>query len=146
MDYIRFRAKTPADESSDQNIEAVADNVEQQQTGRGHRIKKSSSRLADYITHTVRIVNPTTSTTSAQSQSSGTPFPLASYINYDRFSANHTCFLASITSGNEPISFNEAVKDPGWLKAMKEEIDALEHNGTWTLEHLPPGKRAIGCK
>lgn len=29
---------------------------------------------------------------------------------------------------------------------MQEEIDALERNGTWTLEDLPPGKKAIGCK
>ena len=27
---------------------------------------------------------------------------------------------------------------------MKEEIDALERNGMWTLEDLPPGKKAIG--
>jgi len=29
---------------------------------------------------------------------------------------------------------------------MKEEIQALEENGTWTTEDLPPGKKAIGCK
>ena len=29
---------------------------------------------------------------------------------------------------------------------MKEEIQALEDNGTWTLEHLPPRKRALGSR
>ncbi|PKI72908.1 hypothetical protein CRG98_006710, partial [Punica granatum] len=29
---------------------------------------------------------------------------------------------------------------------MAEEIKALESNGTWTIESLPPGKRPIGCK
>ncbi|KAJ3699335.1 hypothetical protein LUZ61_003040 [Rhynchospora tenuis] len=29
---------------------------------------------------------------------------------------------------------------------MKSEIDALERNNTWTVENLPPGKTAIGCK
>ncbi|PKI50616.1 hypothetical protein CRG98_029003 [Punica granatum] len=29
---------------------------------------------------------------------------------------------------------------------MTEEIKALESNGTWTIEHLPPGKRPIDCK
>ena len=29
---------------------------------------------------------------------------------------------------------------------MKEEIQALEDNGTWTLEPLPPGKRALGSQ
>lgn len=28
---------------------------------------------------------------------------------------------------------------------MKEEVKALEDNNTWTLEHLPLGKRPIGC-
>nr|KYP68077.1 Retrovirus-related Pol polyprotein from transposon TNT 1-94 [Cajanus cajan] len=29
---------------------------------------------------------------------------------------------------------------------MQDEIDALERNGTWTLEELPPVKKAINCK
>ncbi|CAH9103060.1 unnamed protein product [Cuscuta epithymum] len=29
---------------------------------------------------------------------------------------------------------------------MRSEIRALETNGTWTLEPLPPGKRALGCR
>ncbi|CAA7034224.1 unnamed protein product [Microthlaspi erraticum] len=29
---------------------------------------------------------------------------------------------------------------------MGSEVEALEENNTWTLEDLPPGKRAIGCK
>ena len=29
---------------------------------------------------------------------------------------------------------------------MKEEIDALERNGTWTISSLPLGKTALGCK
>lgn len=29
---------------------------------------------------------------------------------------------------------------------MKAEIDTLKQNCTWTIEFLPPGKKAIGCK
>lgn len=29
---------------------------------------------------------------------------------------------------------------------MKKEVDALEQNGTWQLQHLPKGKRAIDSK
>ncbi|CAH9106825.1 unnamed protein product, partial [Cuscuta europaea] len=36
--------------------------------------------------------------------------------------------------------------DPRWREAMQREIDALERTGTWRLEPLPPGKRAIYCK
>ena len=29
---------------------------------------------------------------------------------------------------------------------MRKEIQALEDNGTWIVENLPPGKKAIGSK
>ena len=61
-------------------------------------------------------------------------------------SVQHRAFLAAITAGYEPNSFAEAVKDEKWRNAMKEEIQALEDNGTWTTEDLPLGKKAIGCK
>ncbi|GJT34120.1 putative RNA-directed DNA polymerase [Tanacetum coccineum] len=34
-------------------------------------------------------------------------------------------------------------KDERWKEAMRKEIHELEENGTWTLEDLPDGKRAI---
>ncbi|GJT82790.1 putative RNA-directed DNA polymerase [Tanacetum coccineum] len=42
--------------------------------------------------------------------------------------------------------FQQAVKDVKWIEAMKQEIQALEENKTWTLEELPKGKRAIDSK
>ncbi|RVW92046.1 Retrovirus-related Pol polyprotein from transposon RE1 [Vitis vinifera] len=33
-----------------------------------------------------------------------------------------------------------------WKKAVQDEIDALEKNGTWTITDLPVGKRPVGCK
>jgi len=36
--------------------------------------------------------------------------------------------------------------DKRWIKAMGLEIDAQEENHTWTIEDLPPGKRAIGSQ
>ncbi|KAD2804961.1 hypothetical protein E3N88_38338 [Mikania micrantha] len=46
----------------------------------------------------------------------------------------------------EPNSHQEAIKSVEWKNAMKEEIAALEHHITWSLTHLPPGKKAIGLK
>ncbi|GKU88743.1 hypothetical protein SLEP1_g2972 [Rubroshorea leprosula] len=37
------------------------------------------------------------------------------------------------------------MQDPKWRQAMKDEIDVLEKNNTWTLEMLPPDKKPIGC-
>ena len=50
------------------------------------------------------------------------------------------------TSYDEPSSFTEAERSPSWRKAMIEEIEAIEENGTWYLTDLPPGRKAIGVK
>lgn len=46
----------------------------------------------------------------------------------------------------EPMSFTQAKRFDEWLKAMNEELIALEGNDTWNVCSLPPGKHAIGCK
>ena len=46
----------------------------------------------------------------------------------------------------QPTSFNEAVKDAQWVKAMNEEIDAIEKNQTWDLVDIPADKTSIGVK
>ncbi|RVW90647.1 Retrovirus-related Pol polyprotein from transposon RE1 [Vitis vinifera] len=40
----------------------------------------------------------------------------------------------------------KAFKISEWKKAVQDEIDALEKNGTWTITDLPVGKRPVGCK
>ncbi|GJU50394.1 LTR copia-type gag-polypeptide [Tanacetum coccineum] len=52
-------------------------------------------------------------------------------------------FLAAITNNDEPKCFKQASQDARWREAMLKEVKALEKNGTWTLEYLPKGKRAI---
>lgn len=46
----------------------------------------------------------------------------------------------------KPTSVKQALADPNWLAAMKDEYAALMRNNTWSLVHLPPGRKAIGCK
>lgn len=46
----------------------------------------------------------------------------------------------------DPTSFKEAVKQDEWIKAMKEEITAIEKNETWELVDLPHGNNPIGLK
>ena len=45
-----------------------------------------------------------------------------------------------------PVSFKEAVKDDRWVRAMDEEIHAIEKNDTWELTTIPPEKKPIGVK
>ncbi|KAJ3704139.1 hypothetical protein LUZ61_007844 [Rhynchospora tenuis] len=108
------------------------------------RSRQPPVRLQDYICYTARCdpsyAHPTSTTTSS------TPYPIAHYVNCDRFSLAHKTFLAAVTSKKEPEHFREAMRDRKWREAMQTEINALERNNTWTIEDLPLGKKAIGCK
>ncbi|KAL2924831.1 Retrovirus-related Pol polyprotein from transposon TNT 1-94 [Bienertia sinuspersici] len=57
-----------------------------------------------------------------------------------------SAFLSTLINDQDPVKYEEAVKHSQWVKAMNEEIEALERNNTWKLTPLPPGKKAIGCK
>eukprot|EP00253_Pinus_taeda_P024114 PITA_24114 len=47
---------------------------------------------------------------------------------------------------DDPIHFEEAIKDRKWIEAMDEEINAIERNKKWDLVELPKGKEVIGVK
>jgi hypothetical protein len=53
-----------------------------------------------------------------------------------------TAYLSHI----EPTSVKEACKDENWVKAMNEELDQIEKNGTWELVPRPKNKNIIGTK
>ncbi|KAH7659716.1 hypothetical protein IHE45_16G048700 [Dioscorea alata] len=103
--------------------------VNEESLGRGQCIKIPSTRLKGFVTHTICKLSPSKSS-SCSSQSSGTPYPIANYVNCDNFSIKYRHFLAAITAGTESQKFAEAVKDERWRQAMKHEIQALENNGT----------------
>ena len=113
--------------------------------GRGLRDKRPSVLLRDFVTHTVQSSSPSECSSSSTS-SSDTPYPIAHYVNCNKFSPRHRVFLAAITEGIEPRSFKEAMQDEGWREAMQKEIAALEANGTWDMAVLPPHKKALGSK
>ncbi|KAE8718660.1 hypothetical protein F3Y22_tig00110004pilonHSYRG00060 [Hibiscus syriacus] len=46
----------------------------------------------------------------------------------------------------KPKTYTEAIQNPEWIKAMNEEILALESNNTWSLVPLPSNKTPIGSK
>ena len=53
-----------------------------------------------------------------------------------------TCLLSKV----EPMTVSEALQDDDWFNAMKEEIDQIEKNKTWTLVPRPTKKNVIGTK
>lgn len=46
----------------------------------------------------------------------------------------------------EPLNHEEAMKDEKWVKAMKEELRAIENNETWVLVNLLDHKKSIAVK
>ena len=44
------------------------------------------------------------------------------------------------------VDVDDVVKNDVWIKAMDEEIDAMERNSTWDLVDLPDNKNCIGVK
>ncbi|GJW47591.1 retrovirus-related pol polyprotein from transposon TNT 1-94 [Tanacetum coccineum] len=130
--------------SSPQSLN-VEEQIQEENLGRGHRKKETSVRLRDYVTNTVKKKSPSGSTPPAQYRSLGTPYPIAHYVNCDKFSSCHRTFLEAIEKEREPVTYYEAIKDKSWRSAMDSELEALEQNKT-TIEKLPPNKKALGCK
>ncbi|KAD7478862.1 hypothetical protein E3N88_01998 [Mikania micrantha] len=110
---------------------------------RGTRVRTQPQHLKDYavkLSPSVDHANP------SHNQANHTVHPLAHYISYENFSTNHKAFMSAIDSHDEPKSFKQASQDKRWQEDMQNEIKALEQNDTWTLEELPPGKKAIDSK
>jgi hypothetical protein len=52
----------------------------------------------------------------------------------------------ALFSDCDPKTFESAVKEEKWRKAMDDEIDAIERNNTWELTDLPKGHKTIDVK
>lgn len=94
------------------------------------RPKKHPSWMNDFV------VNATASTL----------YPLSQHLSYAHLSPSYQSYIKALSCIAEPQSYHEACKDPNWIKAMQEEIQALEDNHTWQLVALPHGKVPIGCR
>ncbi|KAL0379327.1 UNVERIFIED_CONTAM: Retrovirus-related Pol polyprotein from transposon RE2 [Sesamum radiatum] len=58
----------------------------------------------------------------------------------------YACFVASLSTLQEPRTCKYAAQHQERVEAMQQEILALEKNHTWDVTPLPPGKHPIGCK
>ena len=64
----------------------------------------------------------------------------------DKYDSSHTSLTASLSSISIPTCYAQAVKDVRWIKAMNEELQALQENFTWDIVSCPPDIKPIGCK
>nr|GEU31874.1 retrovirus-related Pol polyprotein from transposon TNT 1-94 [Tanacetum cinerariifolium] len=56
------------------------------------------------------------------------------------------CLFANFLSKIEPKKVSKALKHPGWVDAMQEELNQFYRNKVWTLVPLPYEKTTIGSK
>ncbi|KAI3759425.1 hypothetical protein L6452_07232 [Arctium lappa] len=110
---------------------------------REKRARAQPRRFEDFVVNLPPSIDPTHA---AHEKESSTVYPIANHISYKNFSKKHKAFLSAISSNDEPKHFRQAAQHEKWREAMQKEIRALEENGTWTLEELPDGKRAIDSK
>ncbi|XP_057998524.1 uncharacterized protein LOC131177523 isoform X3 [Hevea brasiliensis] len=66
-------------------------------------------------------------------------YPISSFVSYNQLSSCSRCFVTSLGSVPIPNTVGETLSHPGWYAAMKEEMEALDANGTWELLPLPTG-------
>ncbi len=54
--------------------------------------------------------------------------------------------LSALLASTEPKGFKSAAKNPAWLNAMDDEIQALQSNRTWILVPRPANTNIVGSK
>ncbi|XP_019226597.1 PREDICTED: uncharacterized protein LOC109208047 [Nicotiana attenuata] len=74
-------------------------------------------------------------------KTTGCTYPISNYLTYDHTSTSYQCYLAKFSQLTEPQTFKEAVKDNRWIKAMKQEVKALEDNNTWEIVKVTRSQR-----
>jgi hypothetical protein len=75
-----------------------------------------------------------------------TKHPMSNYLSYDKLSHTHKAYVSRISNLFVPRTIQEALGDPNWKLAVKEEMNALNKNNTWCITDLPYDKKAVGCK
>jgi hypothetical protein len=71
---------------------------------------------------------------------------IANYVSTKRLFEQLKTFVQELSSDILPTNIHEALTNPKWTQAVKEEMEALQKNGTWTLVPLPKGKKTVGCR
>ena len=76
-----------------------------------------------------------------------TKHPISNHVSYHRLSSKFCAFVTHISNEKEvPKNISEALANPNWIKAVIEEIRALQKNETCRIVNLQVGKCPVGCK
>ncbi|XP_071724869.1 uncharacterized protein [Rutidosis leptorrhynchoides] len=73
-------------------------------------------------------------------------YPIQNHLYYSNLKPQYQSFIAKLDAIQEPIHYEDAIKDPRWVAAINTELQALQNNKTWSIIPLPNTKTPIGCK
>jgi hypothetical protein len=79
-------------------------------------------------------------------EAKGSKYPIANHVSSQRLSDPLKAFVYQLSSDHIPTNIHEALRDPKWVQAIKEEMEALQNNKTWNLVPMPRNKKIVGCK
>ena len=74
------------------------------------------------------------------------PYPVSNYVSYTRMSPEYNRVIQTLMTISIPKNVQEAISSNEWKKAMDEEMEALEKNGTWEMGPLPVGRKLVGSR
>ncbi|KAI3785937.1 hypothetical protein L1987_45063 [Smallanthus sonchifolius] len=98
------------------------------------------------VTHAVPLVDDTSTANSHHMTTRAKAGIFKSKHQADFASLNMYALHVALSSKTEPRGFKSAAKDPKWMAAMVDEIEALQQNHTWTLVPRPSSSNIVGSK
>ncbi|XP_008224463.1 PREDICTED: polyubiquitin 11-like [Prunus mume] len=70
-------------------------------------------------------------------------YPIVNHVSTKKLSEPLKAFVHQLSAIYIPTKVVEALKDPKWVQAIKEEMKDFEKNHTWTLKSFPQGKMIV---
>jgi hypothetical protein len=67
-------------------------------------------------------------------------------LSPDKYDSSYTSLTTSLSSISIPTCYSQTVKGVRGIKAINEELQALQENFTWDIVSCPPDIKPIGCK
>ena len=112
----------------------------------GNRSITTPSYLQDFHLAMTLSSRPDPTSSMNMVHTSGTPYPLSTYLSYTHLSPHHKAYTAQLTLLKEPTSFSQVVQHPQLREAIHHEIIALQATRTWSLVPFSSHKWPISCK
>nr|GEU33773.1 ribonuclease H-like domain-containing protein [Tanacetum cinerariifolium] len=95
---------------------------------RSSRTMRQPARLNDYVVNKSK------------------KYGLEKYVTFSRLNSINYCFSTTLNKSTEPTTYSEAIKNPNWIEAMNNEIEALNRNDTWIICDLLARRKAVSSK